>query len=84
MSVRDISVTSRVRQGMKVRSSDGVLLGRVAEIWCGTDPKERGEECDETVCSRVEVRPPQAASCSASWGSEAPTARRHTTSRATR
>jgi hypothetical protein len=41
---------------MRVRSSDGVFLGRVAEVWCGTDPKEGGE-WDQAVCSRIEVHP---------------------------
>ena len=31
-------------------------MGRVAEVWCGDDPKEGGE-WDQAVCSRIEVHP---------------------------
>ena len=51
------SLVSRIHSGMAVRSSDGVTLGRVAEVWCGTDPKDSTEQCDDAVCSRLEVRP---------------------------
>ena len=56
MSIREITITSRMSRGMRVRSSDGVFLGRIADIWCGTDPKEGGE-WDQEVCSRIEVHP---------------------------
>lgn len=46
-----------IRSGMEVRSSDGVVLGAVAEVWRGVDPKGDAEECNEGVCSRVEVHP---------------------------
>ena len=52
----DIAITSRMSRGMQVRSSDGVFLGRIADIWCGTDPKQGGE-CDHSACSRIEVHP---------------------------
>ncbi len=44
-----------VRSGMEVRSSDGISLGRVAEVWCGNDPRNSAEECDERFCTRIEV-----------------------------
>ncbi len=47
---------SYIRGGMEVKSSDGVSLGKVVEVWCGKDPKDSTEECDESVCSRIEVR----------------------------
>jgi hypothetical protein len=53
----DIAITSRMSRGMRVRSSDGVFLGRVAEVWCGTDPKGGTGECDHSACSRIEVHP---------------------------
>ena len=45
----------QVRKGMHVRSSDGADLGKVAEVWLGTDPTAAHARCDEEVCSRVEV-----------------------------
>ncbi len=45
----------QVRKGMHVRSSDGVDLGKVAEVWLGTDPTSAAARCDDEVCSRVEV-----------------------------
>ncbi len=46
----------RVRKGMHVRSSDNADLGKVAEVWLGTDPTSASARCDEEVCSRLEVR----------------------------
>ena len=46
----------RIRKGMEVRASDGDVLGRVAEVWVGTDPGSTQPRCDEEVCSRLEVR----------------------------
>ena len=46
----------RVRKGMHVRSSDNADLGKVAEVWLGTDPTSASARCDEEVCSRIEVR----------------------------
>ena len=46
---------AQIRKGMQVRSSDGVDLGKVAEVWLGTDPARSTDRCDEELCSRVEV-----------------------------
>ena len=46
----------RVRKGMQVRSSDNADLGKVAEVWLGTDPTSTSARCNEEVCSRIEVR----------------------------
>ena len=46
----------RIRKGMEVRTSDGEVLGKVAEVWVGTDPGATQPRCDEEVCSRIEVR----------------------------
>jgi hypothetical protein len=46
----------QVRKGMHVHSSDRADLGKVAEVWLGTDPASATARCDEEVCSRVEVR----------------------------
>ncbi len=45
----------RVRKGMRVRSSDKADLGKVAEVWLGTDPTAANVRCDEELCSRIEV-----------------------------
>jgi hypothetical protein len=54
MQARDVLVL--IRKGMEVRTSDGDSLGKVAEVWWGTDPTPDAARCDEDVCSRVEVR----------------------------
>ncbi len=45
----------QVRKGMHVRSSDKADLGKVAEVWLGTDPTAANVRCDEELCSRIEV-----------------------------
>ncbi len=45
----------QVRKGMKVKTSDGVRVGTVKEVWYGTDPANSTTLCDEDVCSRLEV-----------------------------
>ncbi len=46
---------TQAQKGMQVRSSDGADVGKVAEVWLGTDPRHSGELCDEELCSRLEV-----------------------------
>ena len=50
------NVVSRVRKGMEVHTTDGQSLGKVAEVWLGTDPTASSPLCDDVLCSRVEVR----------------------------
>ncbi len=45
----------QVHKGMEVLSTDGVCLGKVKEVWLGTDPASTHARCDEEVCSRLEV-----------------------------
>lgn len=45
----------QVRKGMEVRTSDDHKLGKITEIWLGTDPTPSHPRCDEDVCSRIEV-----------------------------
>lgn len=45
----------QVHKGLEVHSSDGVCLGKVRELWLGTDPTSKDARCDEEVCSRLEV-----------------------------
>ncbi len=45
----------QVHKGMEVHTLDGVNLGKVEEVWLGTDPASATARCDEEVCSRLEV-----------------------------
>ncbi len=45
----------QVRKGTHVCTSDGVDLGKVKEVWLGTDPSSTHARCDEEICSRLEV-----------------------------
>ena len=49
------SIIARVRKGMEVHTADGKKLGKVAEVWLGTDPTAANPRCDEEICSRLEV-----------------------------
>ena len=49
------SVVSRIREGMEVRTSDNVGLGKISQVWIGSDPASSSERCDEELCSRLEV-----------------------------
>ena len=47
------NLIDQVREGMEVRASDGARVGKVSQMWYGSEPTERFAE-DETV---MEVRP---------------------------
>ena len=49
-------VILQVRAGMEVHASDDVKLGKVAQVWYGTDPDANTPFCDDELCSRVEVQ----------------------------
>ena len=49
------NVVTRVRTGMEVLTADGQKLGKVTEVWLGTDPTATNPRCDEELCSRLEV-----------------------------
>jgi hypothetical protein len=49
------NIIAHVRKGMEVHTADGQKLGKVAEIWLGTDPTASNPRCDEELCSRLEV-----------------------------
>ncbi len=49
------NVIAQIRKGMEVHTADGQKLGKVAEIWLGTDPTASNPRCDEELCSRLEV-----------------------------
>lgn len=47
------SVISGVREGMKVTTSDGVDLGKVRQIYFGTEPVDKFSQCDDETCIEV-------------------------------
>ena len=49
-------VILQVRAGMEVRTADDGKLGKVTQVWCGTDPDANTPFCDDELCSRVEVQ----------------------------
>lgn len=50
------SVIDQIRRGMEVTSADGLTLGKVAEVWYGSDPAANSAYCDDEVCSRLQVQ----------------------------
>ncbi len=50
------SIITRIRPGMPVQSADGQPIGKVHEVWIGSDPRQSSERCDEDECSRLEVQ----------------------------
>ena len=55
MASGNIISIARIRKGMEVNTADGQKLGKVAEVWAGTDPTASNPRCDEEICSRLEV-----------------------------
>jgi hypothetical protein len=49
------NLIARIRKGMEVRTSDGTSLGKIRQVWCGSDPISTTQLCDDEVCSRLEV-----------------------------
>ena len=49
------NIMARVHRGMEVHTMDGQNLGKIAEVWLGTDPTPSNPRCDEEICSRLEV-----------------------------
>ncbi len=50
------SIITRIRPGMQVQAADGQPIGKVREVWIGSDPRHSSERCDEEECSRLEVQ----------------------------
>jgi hypothetical protein len=50
------NLIAQVRTGMAVQTADGHPLGKVAQVWVGTDPTASSPRCDDERCSRIEVR----------------------------
>ncbi len=47
---------AQVRSGMAVQTADGHPLGKVAQVWVGSDPTASSPRCDDERCSRLEVQ----------------------------
>ncbi len=47
---------TQVRIGMDVPTADGQALGKVTQVWFGTDPSAGSPRCDDEICSRIEVQ----------------------------
>ncbi len=50
------NMIAQVRTGMPVRTADGQPLGKVTQVWVGTDPTASSPRCDDERCSRIEVQ----------------------------
>ena len=46
------NVVAQVRKGMEVHTADGQTLGKVTEVYLGSDPTASNPLCDEELCSR--------------------------------
>ncbi len=49
------NLLAQVREGMEVLSADGKKVGKIDQVWIGTDPAAGSVWCDEDICSRLEV-----------------------------
>ncbi len=49
----DGSPISQVRVGMDVVTSDGDSLGRVTQVYSGTEPSDPLEQCEDESCMEV-------------------------------
>ena len=49
------NVIAQIHEGMEVHFADGARLGKIAQVWIGTDPASSATPCDEDVCSRLEI-----------------------------
>jgi uncharacterized protein YrrD len=50
------NIMEHVRPGMMVHTADGHPLGKVAQVWFGSDPSASSPRCDDERCSRIEVQ----------------------------
>ena len=46
---------NQIRERMEMLTADGTKLGKIKNIWIGTDPVGSSILWDEEVCSRLEV-----------------------------
>ena len=49
------NLIAQIHAGMHVHTADGTDLGKITQVWYGSDPGASSIRCDEEVCSRVEV-----------------------------
>ncbi len=52
----DHTLIAQIREGMEVHTADDVRLGKITQVWIGTDPASTTQQCDEELCSRLEVQ----------------------------
>jgi hypothetical protein len=50
------NMIAQVHSGMQVQTADGQPLGKVTQVWVGTDPTASSPRCDDERCSRIEVQ----------------------------
>jgi hypothetical protein len=48
------NVVEQVREGMQVQTADGMRLGKVTEVWCGSEPVSSYTACDDESCLEVQ------------------------------
>ena len=49
------NILAQIHEGMRVHTADGQDVGKITQIWFGTDPSGSTALCDEELCSRLEV-----------------------------
>src|SRR5687767_3572079 len=49
------NILAQIHEGMRVQTADGQDVGKITQIWFGTDPSGSSALCDEELCSRLEV-----------------------------
>jgi hypothetical protein len=52
----DRTLITQIQEGMEVHTADDVKLGKITQVWIGTDPASTSEQCDEELCSRLQVQ----------------------------
>ena len=52
----DHTLIAQIHEGMEVHAADDVRIGKITRVWIGTDPASTTEQCDDDLCSRLEVQ----------------------------
>lgn len=48
------SMVEQIREGMVVKTADGVKLGKITQIWCGSEPINSYTACHDESCLEVQ------------------------------
>lgn len=51
----DHTLIAQIHEGMDVHAADDVRVGKITQVWIGTDSARTTEQGDEELCSRLEV-----------------------------